>query len=242
VYVCLYVCLFVCLYDFMFFFVIKFFSFFFSFSPTTRILHKAVKGADHPTPFAMGTTVGDTTSGGMFFANQAAATTAGGSGYAAQKVEEDEPENEFMPGPEGWKAGRVLIGDMHLTAELNANAAHTDQAAQDPARRNFYDTPQGRSSSATATSASATAFAAEVAAAASAHAAASAAVTEAYGRRTFSERDLALDFDAREEWAGARPGFVFRLGAKGQGYYRDVLPAPVPVSASASASEPEPAI
>jgi len=42
------------------------------------------------------------------------------------------------------------------------------------------------------------------------------------GRRHFNERDFTLKFSAREEFGGARPGFVFRLGAQGLGYYEDV--------------------
>jgi zinc finger protein len=40
-------------------------------------------------------------------------------------------------------------------------------------------------------------------------------------RRMFSD-DSAIDFDAREEFAGRREGCVFRLGSKGLGYYADV--------------------
>lgn len=46
-------------------------------------------------------------------------------------------------------------------------------------------------------------------------------VGEGYGRRVFDPADLDLGFDAREEWAGPRAGFVFRLGAQGLGYYED---------------------
>lgn len=39
-------------------------------------------------------------------------------------------------------------------------------------------------------------------------------------RREFND-DSRLDFDPREEFAGRRPGYVFRLGSKGIGYYQD---------------------
>jgi len=42
-----------------------------------------------------------------------------------------------------------------------------------------------------------------------------------YGKRTFSERDLGLDFLPYEEFSGAKEGYVFRMGAKGLGYYAD---------------------
>ena len=42
----------------------------------------------------------------------------------------------------------------------------------------------------------------------------------AYGKRTFND-DSSLKFEAREEFGGARAGFVFRLGSKGLGYYED---------------------
>ena len=38
--------------------------------------------------------------------------------------------------------------------------------------------------------------------------------------REFND-DSGLDFDPREEFAGRRPGHVFRLGSKGVGYYED---------------------
>jgi hypothetical protein len=40
-------------------------------------------------------------------------------------------------------------------------------------------------------------------------------------KRTFNESDKDLQFEAREEFGGFRPGFVFRLGALGLGYYED---------------------
>jgi hypothetical protein len=43
-----------------------------------------------------------------------------------------------------------------------------------------------------------------------------------YGKRKFND-DSDLKFEAREEWGGARDGFVFRLGSLGLGYYQDRL-------------------
>ena len=41
-------------------------------------------------------------------------------------------------------------------------------------------------------------------------------------RRVFDvEGDSMLEFNPREEFAGMRQGFVFRLGSKGVGYYED---------------------
>ena len=42
-----------------------------------------------------------------------------------------------------------------------------------------------------------------------------------YGKRVFSEGDLQLDFLQYEEFSGAKEGYVFRMGAKGLGYYSD---------------------
>ena len=50
-----------------------------------------------------------------------------------------------------------------------------------------------------------------------------------YGKRHFNEADFSLKYDAREEFAGRRQGFVFRMGAKGIGYYADTVPIAVPV-------------
>lgn len=41
-----------------------------------------------------------------------------------------------------------------------------------------------------------------------------------YGNRVFAD-DSALAFEPREEFAGRRGGFVFRLGSQGLGYYED---------------------
>ena len=38
--------------------------------------------------------------------------------------------------------------------------------------------------------------------------------------RVFND-DSCIAFDPREEFAGRRPGFVFRLGSQGLGYYED---------------------
>jgi zinc finger protein len=45
---------------------------------------------------------------------------------------------------------------------------------------------------------------------------------EGYGKRVFDEADFALEYAPREEFAGARKGFVFRMGGQGIGYYTDV--------------------
>mmetsp|Transcript_25931 Transcript_25931/g.24773 ORF Transcript_25931/g.24773 Transcript_25931/m.24773 type:complete len:668 (+) Transcript_25931:89-2092(+) len=45
---------------------------------------------------------------------------------------------------------------------------------------------------------------------------------EGYGKREFSQGDFALKYDPREEFAGKREGFVFRMGAQGIGYYEDL--------------------
>ena len=42
-------------------------------------------------------------------------------------------------------------------------------------------------------------------------------------RRTFSPDDKNLKFDPREEFAGRRAGFVYRMGLMGLGYYEDVF-------------------
>ena len=42
---------------------------------------------------------------------------------------------------------------------------------------------------------------------------------EEYPVRTFDEDDESREFEAREEFAGRRDGFIFRLGSKGLGYY-----------------------
>jgi hypothetical protein len=41
-------------------------------------------------------------------------------------------------------------------------------------------------------------------------------------KRQFSD-DSALDYIPREEFSGTRPGYVYRLGSKGIGYYEDIF-------------------
>jgi hypothetical protein len=64
--------------------------------------------------------------------------------------------------------------------------------------------------------------------------------------RCFDEADASLQFKPREEFGRARPGFVFRMGGQGLGYYEDVradkqktvkTPAPNPFEVATSSSE-----
>ena len=50
-----------------------------------------------------------------------------------------------------------------------------------------------------------------------------------YGKRVFNDGDFALEYNAREEFAGGRSGFVFRMGGQGIGYYADIAPIAVDV-------------
>lgn len=56
---------------------------------------------------------------------------------------------------------------------------------------------------------------------------------EVVPRRKFHQRDKQLKFKAREEFAGHREGFVFRLGAQGMGYYEDKPQTESEISADA---------
>lgn len=60
--------------------------------------------------------------------------------------------------------------------------------------------------------------------------------------RQFHEEDFTIQFKPREEFGHARPGFVFRMGGQGLGYYEDIradkkktekTPAPHPFETSA---------
>ncbi len=132
-----------------------------------------VKGADHPTLFAKGTTENDSTQGGVFFGAETdprgdtASTSAGG-----------DEEQYFCQPPAGWAAEKV---DGAVAAE-DSTASHSEEAAAQP--HSFH--------------------------------------------RVFND-DSAVEFDAREEFAGRREGFIFRLGSKGLGYYADSGGAVVPL-------------
>lgn len=133
-----------------------------------RVTSHHVKGPDHPTLFAKGTTEHDNTTGGVFFKGTASATTAavvGSTNTGANDEEEDEPY--FEKPPAGWVAAKN-------GTELDAE-----------------DLPELESPS----------------------------VVMPVGR-SFND-DSALKFDPREEWGGARVGWVFRLGSQGLGYYED---------------------
>ena len=59
-----------------------------------------------------------------------------------------------------------------------------------------------------------------------------------YGKRVFAESDFTLEYHAREEFAGRRSGFVFRMGAQGIGYYADPgYLADLPVDETVTESE-----
>lgn len=79
-----------------------------------RLTKVHVKGADHPTPFAMGTSDHDNTAGGMFLSGTTAVPEP-----ASKATMEVEPEEEtFMDAPSGWKADKINV-DLHLTDALN---------------------------------------------------------------------------------------------------------------------------
>jgi hypothetical protein len=96
-----------------------------------RLKHQHVKGPDHPTPFAKGTTDHDDTAGGMYFGG-AAAVSSEAEGAVEGGVEG--ASAEFAAGPQGWTAARINV-DLHVPPELDQYASsHT--AGLDS---NFYD-------------------------------------------------------------------------------------------------------
>jgi hypothetical protein len=141
-----------------------------------------VKGPDHPTPFAKGTTDHDNTASGMYFDSTTAASAA----------EEAETTEDFAAAPAGWKAEKISV-ELHLSDAVNVY--------ESSATGNFYDTVQ----------------LAPIEPLEPIH----------HNKRVFNEGDFQLEFLAREEFGGRRPGFVFRLGAQGLGYYKDTYVAPV---------------
>jgi len=170
-----------------------------------RLTNVHKKGPDHPTPFAMGTSDHDNTAGGMFLsptaATSAAATAASaGTGETAAAGTKGGEEEEFAEGPAGWKAVKINVY-LHLTEALDTY--------HKSANGNFYNqkqvVPPELLSDPTATS----------------------NTMPLNAKRVFNESDLELEFIAREEWGGARPGYAFRLGAQGLGYYKDNYVRPV---------------
>jgi len=175
-----------------------------------RLTNVHKKGPDHPTPFAMGTSDHDNTAGGMYLSPTAAATAAGIS--ASETASSGtEGEEEFSEGPAGWKAVKINV-DLHLTEALDTY--------HKSANGNFYNQKQ------------------VVPPELLSDPAASAMQTPLNAKRIFNESDLELEFIAREEWGGARPGYAFRLGAQGLGYYKDnyVRPAVTEVQEIANES------
>lgn len=127
--------------------------------------HAYVRGADHPTVFAKGTTENDDTQGGVFFEGTPAVPAIAGAAAA-----DDEPS--YCQPPAGWSVVRE-------EEDFLAKAA-----AQRRTRR------------------------------------------PSISLREF-EDDSALAFAPYEEFSGARPGQVFRLGSQGLGYYQDTGGAPL---------------
>jgi len=79
-----------------------------------RLTHVHVKGPDHPTPFAMGTSEHDNTVGGKFLSKN---TTSGAVAEVPKAMEVE--EETFMDAPSGWNAHKINV-DLHLTDALNA--------------------------------------------------------------------------------------------------------------------------
>lgn len=100
-----------------------------------RLRYQHVKGPDHPTPFAKGTTDHDSTEGGMYFPAQAQGQSSAGAGAGAEAqggAEEDGEEGTTAPA--GWRAARINV-DLHVPPELDQyessrTAGHSG---------NFYD-------------------------------------------------------------------------------------------------------
>jgi hypothetical protein len=149
-----------------------------------------VKGPDHPTPFAKGTTDHDNTASGMYFGSTSAVASEG-----AEAAEEE----GGVVAPAGWKAEKISV-ELHLSDAVNVY--------ESSATGNFYDNVQ--------------------------LAPIEPLVPLQHNKRVFNEADFQLEFIEHEEFGGRRPGFVFRLGAQGLGYYRDTYVAPVLESAETS--------
>lgn len=127
--------------------------------------HMYVKGPDHPTVFAKGTTENDTTEGGVYFEG-----TPKVSAIAGAAVENDEPY--YCQPPAGWSVVREEEDFLAKAAALRRTRRPSISL------REFED-------------------------------------------------DSALTFTPYEEFSGARPGQVFRLGSQGLGYYQDTGGVPL---------------
>lgn len=173
--------------------------------------NKHVKGPDHPTPFAMGTAEHDSTAGGMFLSGPAQACSSivstEQSAAQAAEAEADAAPKAFMAAPAGWAAHKISV-DLHLADEINAYS--TSQAL---GQANFYS----QLAQAQAQLVPPVLLEASPPEDTTKHPGAH----HANSKRVFSEADFALEYVPREEWGGHREGFVFRLGAQGQGYYKD---------------------
>jgi hypothetical protein len=168
-----------------------------------RLTHVTPKGPDHPRAFAQG--VQDSTPGGVVFTrihNDLNGGKFGSNSHNADgrgKEEEAEPlgEPEYCTPPEGYSAARIGIGGLGGIEDYPASLRMDDSAA-------------GLKSSGLLTS----------------HAVDGSwdgQVGDDYGKRRFNDDSALADrFEAREEFAGRREGFVYRLGSLGLGYYPDV--------------------
>ena len=129
-----------------------------------RLTHVTIKGHDHPTPFATGTT--DSTPGGRYFG-----AADGGAGSLPIPADDSGEGPFYLKPPEGYSV---------------AKAASSAVDADDVVTQSW-------------------------------------ALPQNYGTRQFADDSkFAGQFEAREEFAGRRLGFVFRLGSLGLGYYPDV--------------------
>ena len=161
-----------------------------------RITHVTTKGPDHPRAFAQG--VQDKTEGGVVFNHNKTIQTA----YLESQLQkqqhgqagvEEEEEGEYLQAPAGYSASKVAKGGIE---DYPASLRIRDSATESPSS-----------------------FTATIAAAAAAR---EEELANPPKRNLGDDSALISQFDAREEFAGGRKGFVFRLGSLGLGYYPDV--------------------
>jgi zinc finger protein len=174
-----------------------------------RLTHIMPKGPDHPRAFAQG--VRDSTPGGVVFTRIHEDLNGGGGKSGSQgfldgkqkQEEEDQGEPEYCTPPAGYSAARIGIGGLG----------------------GIEDYPEALKMDISALKSSGlTAINAQVSQQAVGEVDGSwdGQVGDDYGKRHFDDDSALADrFEAREEFAGRREGFVYRLGSLGLGYYPD---------------------
>lgn len=171
-----------------------------------RLTHLTEKGLDHPSLFAKG--MEDATPGGVYFPKEYNSTDVQLEYSATVTVLEKESDSSsyYCTGPAGWsftRQGSEVQGEGGTGSSVEVGNPNTMSAPYNGQEKAVQVQTQAEEVQVQEEDLLLLPY-------------------DGYGKRQFDD-DSSLQFEAREEFAGRRVGFVFRLGSMGLGYYQDIV-------------------